>query len=234
MLLGENSAIAGDAAKETNHRSPRPRSAARAMAGLLARGSTRDADLPGCPVIIGGVVLPLTVAGAATAFGLSACTVFPFDPRREPSRVDVSHCHLGCNRAVERAVPATHLLAATSASSDRRGVTALCGFPPFDEALRTQNFLTLTLAFPGPRDLRRLPKLDGSSRRDGLPAIVKLLFHSAFKLCRLAAHIVASPRPNEQLLTWARYAEARYLDTGLTMDGGAVGGEAPFKGLSNV
>src|SRR5271157_163106 len=67
MLLGENSAIAGDAAKETNHRSPRPRSAARAMAGLLARGSTRDADLPGCPVIIGGVVLPLTVAGAATA-----------------------------------------------------------------------------------------------------------------------------------------------------------------------
>src|SRR5271166_6271454 len=67
MLLGENSTIAGDAAEETNHRSPRPRSAARAMAGLLARGSTTDADLPGCPVIIGGVVLPLTVAGAATA-----------------------------------------------------------------------------------------------------------------------------------------------------------------------
>ena len=38
-----------------------------AMAGLLARGSTTDADLPGCPVIISGVVLPLTVAGAATA-----------------------------------------------------------------------------------------------------------------------------------------------------------------------
>ena len=70
MLLGENSAIAGDAAEETNHRSPRPRSAARAMAGLLARGSTTDADLPGCPVIIGGVVLPLTVAGAATASAL--------------------------------------------------------------------------------------------------------------------------------------------------------------------
>src|ERR1700693_3936365 len=69
MLLGENSTIAGDAAEETNHRSPRPRSAARAMAGLLARGSTTDADLPGCPVIIGGVVLPLTVAGAATALG---------------------------------------------------------------------------------------------------------------------------------------------------------------------
>src|SRR5271165_5331615 len=65
--VGENSTIAGDAAKETNHRSPRPRSAARAMAGLLARGSTTDADLPGFPVIIGGVVLPLTVAGAATA-----------------------------------------------------------------------------------------------------------------------------------------------------------------------
>ena len=31
---------------ETNHRSPRPKSAARAMAGLLARGSTADADLP--------------------------------------------------------------------------------------------------------------------------------------------------------------------------------------------
>jgi len=67
MLLGENSTIASDVAKETNHRSPRPRSAARAMAGLLARGSTTDADLPGCPVIIGGVVSPLTVAGAATA-----------------------------------------------------------------------------------------------------------------------------------------------------------------------
>jgi hypothetical protein len=67
MLLWGNSTITGDAAKETNHRSPRPRSAARAMAGLLARGSTTDANLPGCPVIIGGVVLPLTVAGAATA-----------------------------------------------------------------------------------------------------------------------------------------------------------------------
>src|SRR5271165_7259015 len=67
MLLGRNSKIAGDAAEETNHRSPRPRSAARAMAGLLARGSTTDADLPGCPVITSGVVLPLTVAGAATA-----------------------------------------------------------------------------------------------------------------------------------------------------------------------
>ncbi len=67
MLLGGNSTNPGDAAKETNHRSPRPRSTARAMAGLLARGSTTDADLPGCPVITSGVVLPLTVAGAATA-----------------------------------------------------------------------------------------------------------------------------------------------------------------------
>jgi len=29
---------------------------------------------------------PLTVAGAATASGLKALTVFPFDPRKEPSR----------------------------------------------------------------------------------------------------------------------------------------------------
>ena len=65
--VGENSTIAGDAAKDTNHRSPRPRSAAQAMAGLLARGLTTDADLPSFPVITSGVVSPLTVAGAATA-----------------------------------------------------------------------------------------------------------------------------------------------------------------------
>src|SRR5271165_6198755 len=49
----------------------------RAMAGLLARGSTTDADLPGCPVITSGVVSPLTVAGAATAsaFRLAPCSL---------------------------------------------------------------------------------------------------------------------------------------------------------------
>src|SRR5271165_5841072 len=92
MLLGENSTIAGDAAKETNHRSPRPRSAARAMAGLLARGSTTNADLPGCPVIIGGVVLPLTVAGAATAsaFQPALCSLLipEGNHRRDRNRVD--------------------------------------------------------------------------------------------------------------------------------------------------
>ena len=36
--------------------------------------------------------------------------------------------------------------------------TVICAFPPFDEASRTQNFLTLTLRFPGPQDLGRLPK----------------------------------------------------------------------------
>jgi hypothetical protein len=55
------------------------------MAGLLARGSTTDADLPGFPVIMSGVVSPLTVAGAAAELGVSARTAFPFDPRREPS-----------------------------------------------------------------------------------------------------------------------------------------------------
>src|ERR1700761_3555398 len=94
MLLRKNSTIAGDAAKETNHRSPRPKIGCtngrmlrirRAMAGLLAHGSTTDADLPGCPVIMSGVVSPLTVAGAATASSVAALTVFPFDPRREPS-----------------------------------------------------------------------------------------------------------------------------------------------------
>ena len=40
----------------------------------------------------------------------------------------------------------------------RPDMTGLCAFPPFDEASRTQNFLTLTLGVPGPRDLRRFPK----------------------------------------------------------------------------
>src|SRR5271170_3602114 len=67
MLLGKTARSRGCAPKIKTIGSPRPRSAARAMAGLLARGSTTDADLPGFPVIIGGVVSPLTVAGAATA-----------------------------------------------------------------------------------------------------------------------------------------------------------------------
>src|SRR5271167_2133699 len=89
MLLGENSTIAGDAAKETNHRSPRPRSAARAMAGLLARGSTTDADLPGFPVIIGGVVSPLTVAGAATAsaFRPAPCSLLIPEGNHQRTRI---------------------------------------------------------------------------------------------------------------------------------------------------
>jgi hypothetical protein len=53
-----------------------------------------------------------------------------------------------------------------------------CAFPPFDEELRSQNFLTLTIGFPGPRGPGNCGKVDAPLRRDGAPATVKLLFHS--------------------------------------------------------
>src|SRR5271154_2454074 len=98
MLLRKTARSRGCAPKIQTIGSPRPRSAARAMAGLLARGSTTDADLPGFPVIMSGVVSPLTVAGAATASALWACTVFPFDPRREPSQATLTESGAGRKR----------------------------------------------------------------------------------------------------------------------------------------
>src|SRR5260221_9901203 len=58
-------------------------------AGLLARGSPPLRRLPrlpgGLPVASVALGSPPTVAGAATASSPKALTVFPFDPRGEPS-----------------------------------------------------------------------------------------------------------------------------------------------------
>src|SRR5271165_57924 len=64
------------------------------MAGLLARGSTTDADLPGCPVIISGVVSLLTVAGAATAlaFRPAPCSLLIPEGNHRPSSYSVRYC----------------------------------------------------------------------------------------------------------------------------------------------
>ena len=64
------------------------------MAGLLARGSLCVFDLlPGFPVV-SVEHSPLTVAGAAVAFGLllgSAGTTFPFDPALWLGRSAMNH-----------------------------------------------------------------------------------------------------------------------------------------------
>ena len=56
-----------------------------AMAGLLARGSPTDADLPGLPVVETWRRLVAYSCGVSRGFGVATLTVFPFDPRREPS-----------------------------------------------------------------------------------------------------------------------------------------------------
>src|SRR5271165_391294 len=85
MLLREISTIAGDAAKRVDHRYTSPEI-----------GCTGDGRSPGSRVNDGrrSSRLPsdhswrrLTAysCGGSHGIGLSACTVFPFDPRREPS-----------------------------------------------------------------------------------------------------------------------------------------------------
>src|SRR5271168_423183 len=65
---------------------PRPRSASRRWQVSWLAGHRLTADLPGFPVVMNWQTgSPLTVAGAATASSVLALTVFPFDPRREPS-----------------------------------------------------------------------------------------------------------------------------------------------------
>src|SRR5271166_5315286 len=104
MLLGENSTIAGGAATETNHRSPRPRSAL-----------TSDGRSPGSRVNDGRRSsrfpsdhkwrrLTAYSYGGSHGIGLSACTVFPFDPRREPSTQTLDHSVVAAKRLLTTAV----------------------------------------------------------------------------------------------------------------------------------
>lgn len=72
------------------------------MAGLLARGSRPCAAFPGSdrsPVAYLARGSPLTVAGAATDLAKRR-TVFPFHPRREPSRPRVPPLPPTCQAAI--------------------------------------------------------------------------------------------------------------------------------------
>ena len=114
--------FASDVARETNHRPPRPRSAARAMAGLLARGSTTDADLPGFPVIMSGVLSPLTVAGGGVAwyYRLRASPVrAAVPPARRAARRHGAHSVAGRERWAARL--------STRTRTSARPSTAICG-----------------------------------------------------------------------------------------------------------
>ena len=99
MLLRKNSTIAGVRPGDTDHRFTSPEI-----------GCTSDGRSPGSRVNDGrrSSRLPsdhrwrrLTAysCGGSHGFSLSACTVFPFDPRREPSRAHVSDWQAGGNRA---------------------------------------------------------------------------------------------------------------------------------------
>jgi hypothetical protein len=79
-LTGRFSAIEGNCltVSKVAIGSPRPRSAAQTMAGLLARGSLPHADLPGCPVVVTSVRLTAYSCGGSHGLGPSESrTVFP-------------------------------------------------------------------------------------------------------------------------------------------------------------
>ena len=60
----------------------------RGTAGLLARRSMHDADLPGFPVVTIGNILAAYSCGGSRSFEFCALTAFPFNPDREPSAVE--------------------------------------------------------------------------------------------------------------------------------------------------